>query len=486
MEAIAPAHGTATLLLIAAAAVAVLLFLIMKVRLHAFIALVLVSLLTAVAAGIPLALVPTALTSGFGSTLASVALLVGFGVMLGRLLEITGGAQVLADTLINRFGEERAPFALGVAALLFGFPIFFDAGLVVFLPIIITVARRFGGSVLYYALPAAGAFAAMHAIVPPHPGPVAAGTVLGGDIGVVLLVGLPVAVLSWYVGVYLVSRWLGARIDVPLPDLLLGPVNGGRDAGSEAGTGTDGSTGTTTTTATTASTTVAPPAFSTVLGLLLVPLVLIALNTVLTTLVTAGTIDEGNSLVEGLQLVGQTPVALLITLLLAIATIGRRGRTLSETTHVLDEALGPICSIILITGAGGMFGGVLRASGIGEALTSSLSDLGMPLLLQAFLIATALRVAQGSATVALTTAAGLIASQAAGLHDVRVALLVIAVAAGATVLSHVNDSGFWLVSRFFGMDEKTTLKTWTVMETTLGLSAFAAAAVLWPLSGLLL
>lgn len=488
MEAIAPAHGTATLLLIAAAAVAVLLFLIMKVRLHAFIALVLVSLLTAVAAGIPLALVPTALTSGFGSTLASVALLVGFGVMLGRLLEITGGAQVLADTLINRFGEERAPFALGVAALLFGFPIFFDAGLVVFLPIIITVARRFGGSVLYYALPAAGAFAAMHAIVPPHPGPVAAGTVLGGDIGVVLLVGLPVAVLSWYVGVYLVSRWLGARIDVPLPDLLLGPVNGGRDAGTDAGagTGTDGSTGTTTTTVTTAGTTVAPPAFSTVLGLLLVPLVLIALNTVLTTLVTAGTIDEGNNLVEGLQLVGQTPVALLITLLLAIATIGRRGRTLSETTHVLDEALGPICSIILITGAGGMFGGVLRASGIGEALTSSLSDLGMPLLLQAFLIATALRVAQGSATVALTTAAGLIASQAAGLHDVRVALLVIAVAAGATVLSHVNDSGFWLVSRFFGMDEKTTLKTWTVMETTLGLSAFAAAAVLWPLSGLLL
>ena len=145
------------------------------------------------------------------------ALLVGFGVMLGRLLEVTGGAQVLADTLINRFGEKRAPFALGVAALIFGFPIFFDAGLVVFLPIILTVARRFGGSVLFYALPAAGAFAAMHAIVPPHPGPVAAGTVLDGDIGVVLLVGLPVAVISWYVGVYLVSRVLGARFDVPSP-----------------------------------------------------------------------------------------------------------------------------------------------------------------------------------------------------------------------------------------------------------------------------
>ncbi len=483
MEAITPAYGTATLLLIAAAAVAVLLFLIIKVRLHAFIALVLVSLVTAVAAGIPLDLVPTALTSGFGSTLASVALLVGFGVMLGRLLEITGGAQVLADTLINRFGEARAPFALGVAALLFGFPIFFDAGLVVFLPIILTVARRFGGSVLYYALPAAGAFAAMHAIVPPHPGPVAAGTLLGGDIGVVLLVGLPVAVLSWYVGVYLVSRWLGARIYVPLPDLLLGEINGGRTAGSPAGDpdAPAGSGGTATATRTTT-----PPAFATVLGLLLVPLVLIALNTVLTTLVTAGTLEEGNSLIQALQLVGQTPVALLITLLLAIATLGRRERTLAETTAVLDQALGPICSIILITGAGGMFGGVLRASGIGEALTSSLSDLGLPLLLQAFLIATALRVAQGSATVALTTAAGLIASQAAGLHDLRIALLVIAIAAGATVLSHVNDSGFWLVSRFFGMDEKTTLKTWTVMETTLGLTAFGVAVVLWPLSGLLI
>ena len=491
MEAIAPAYGTATLLLIAAAAVAALLFLIIKVRLHAFIALVLVSVVTAVAAGIPLAQVPDALMSGFASTLASVALLVGFGVMLGRLLEVTGGAQVLADTLINRFGEQRAPFALGVAALLFGFPIFFDAGLVVFLPIILTVARRFGGSVLYYALPAAGAFAAMHAMVPPHPGPVAAGTVLGGDIGVVLLVGLPVAVLSWYVGVYLVSRWLGARIYVPLPELLLGPVNGGRDTepGTASGTATDAGDGTTPGaggTATATATRTSPPSFAMVLGLLLVPLVLIALNTVLTTLVDTGTIEEGNTLVEALQLVGQTPIALLITLLLAIATLGRRGRTLAETTQVLDEALGPICSIILITGAGGMFGGVLRASGIGEALTGSLSDLGMPLLLQAFLIATALRVAQGSATVALTTASGLIASQAVGLHDVRIALLVIAIAAGATVLSHVNDSGFWLVSRFFGMDEKTTLKSWTVMETTLGLSAFGLAVVLWPLSGMLL
>ncbi|MDT0184458.1 gluconate:H+ symporter [Microbacterium sp. ARD31] len=464
MDNLEPAYSTPVLLLIAAAAVGLLLFLVMKVRLHAFITLVLVSLLTAVAAGIPIADVPTALLAGFGSTLGAVALLVGFGVMLGRLLEVTGGAQVLADSLINRFGEQRAPFALGVAALIFGFPIFFDAGLVVFLPIILTVARRFGGSVLFYALPAAGGFAAMHAIVPPHPGPVAAGTALGADIGVVLLIGVPVAVLSWYVGVYLVSRVLGRRYDVPVPAVLFGEMDGGTDPDRPAAT---------------------PPSFGTVLGLLLVPLVLISANTVLTTLVTSGALDEGQTWVELLQLLGNTPVALLVSLLVAIGVLGRRTGSLSDTMDVLDRSLGPICSIILITGAGGMFGGVLRTSGIGDALTSSLSDLGLPLLLQAFLIATALRVAQGSATVALTTTAGLIAGQAGGLGNVELTLLVVAIAAGSTVLSHVNDSGFWLVSRFFGMDEKTTLKTWTVMETTLGVTAFAIAALLWPVAGLL-
>ncbi|NHC22271.1 GntP family permease [Nocardioides sp. IC4_145] len=461
MEAIDPVYGTATLLLIAAGAVALLLVLIMAVKLHAFIALVLVSVVTAVAVGFDLGDIPDVLMYGFADTLGSVALLVAFGVMLGRLLEVTGGAQVLADTLIGRFGEKRAPLALGVAALLFGFPIFFDAGLVVFLPIILTVARRFGGSLLYYALPAAGAFAAMHAIVPPHPGPVAAAQQIDAEVGVTLLVGLPIAVLSWYVGVYLVSRFLGARIDVSITDVVFGKVEDGE--GDE-----DGSTG-------------GPPRFVTVLGLLLIPLVLISFDTVLDTLVTTGTIEEGASWVDFLGLLGQTPVALLITVLVAIAVLGRPHASMARVTTILDQALGPICAIILITGAGGMFGGVLELSGVGAALSSSLSGLGFSLILQAFVIATLLRVAQGSATVALTTAGGLIAGPAAdaNLGSVELSLIVIAIAAGSTVLSHVNDSGFWLVSRFFGMDEKTTLKTWTVMETTLGLSAFGLACLVW-------
>lgn len=478
MDAIDPAYGTTTLLLIAAGAVALLLFLIIKVKLHAFVALVLVSALTALAAGIPVADVPSALSFGFSNTLGSVALLVGFGVMIGRLLEITGGAQVLADTLIGRFGEKRAPLALGVAALLFGFPIFFDAGLVVFLPIIMTVARRFGGSMLLYAFPAAGAFAAMHALVPPHPGPVAAAELLGANIGLTLIVGVPVAVASWYVGAYLVSQAIGRRVHVDIPASLFGEINGGRDIAADTEDGAPSAAGTSGTATRTA------PSFATVLGILLLPFVLISFNTVVNTLMTAGVIEEGATWAEYLKLLGTTSIALLITVIVATLVLGLRGRSMADVSDILDNALGPICAIILITGAGGMFGGVLRLSGIGDALSSSLSNLGISLILQAFLISTLLRVAQGSATVALTTTAGLLSAAvaAADLSSLQLTALVMAIAAGATVLSHVNDSGFWLVSRFFGMDVKTTLKTWTVMETTLGLSAFAISLGLWAIA----
>ena len=461
MEPMDPVYSTGIMLLVAAIAVVVLLVLILALKLHAFISLVLVSVLTAIAVQVPVSKIPDVLMYGFSDTLASVALLVAFGVMLGRILEVSGGAQTLADTMISRFGEHRAPFALGVASLLFGFPIFFDAGLVVFLPIIMTVARRFGGSLLYYALPAAGAFAAMHAIVPPHPGPVAAAQFLGADIGYTLLIGLPVVAISWYVGVYLFSRVVSPRVFVGIPDFLT-------SGGTSTSSATDGGQ--------------RPPSFGAVFGLLLLPLVLISLDTVTSTLSEAGTIDGDATWVSALSLLGQTYVALMITVLVAIWMLIVRGRDRAEIEQLLNDSLGPICAIILITGAGGMFGGVLELSGIGGSLADSLDALGMPLIIAAFVIAAGIRVAQGSATVALVTASGIIAPavEATGeLNQVELVSLVIAIAAGATVLSHVNDSGFWLVSRFFGMDEKTTLKTWTVQETTLGLVAFLCGLVLW-------
>lgn len=447
-----PALGTVPLLLIALGAVLLLLLLIIKVKLHAFVSLILVSFLTAIATRVPLSDVVKTMTDGFGATLASVALLVGLGAMIGRLLEVTGGAQTLADTLIRWFGEDRAPLALGVASLLFGFPIFFDAGLMVMLPIIFSVARRLGGSILLYAFPAAGAFAVMHAFVPPHPGPVAAGALLGADLGLVTLVGLALAIPTWYLGAYLYSKVVAKRFDLPVPNLL-----------GEAEKVDN------------------PPRFSTVVGILLLPLVLIFLNTGLNTLATAGVVDKQAVWVKVLVLLGQTPIALLITTLVAMLVLGTGRRSAAEIEKIANDALGPVAAIILITGAGGMFGGVLRASGIGQALATSLEATGLPIIVAAFVIATALRVAQGSATVALTTTAGLIAPTVAAsgdLSQLHLALIVIAIACGSTVLSHVNDSGFWLVGRFLGMDVKTTLKTWTVMETLLGGIGFILALAL--------
>ncbi|MHA7282503.1 GntP family permease [Arthrobacter sp. TMS2-4] len=449
------------LLLIAAAAILALLFLIIKLRIHAFVALILVSLLTAFATGIPTSQIVPVMVSSFGSTLGAVALLVGLGAMLGRLVETSGGAKVLADYLIRVFGEHRAPLALGVASLIFGFPIFFDAGLVVMLPIVFSVARRLGGGVLRYGLPAAGAFSVMHIFVPPHPGPVAASEFFGANVGLVIMIGLLAAIPTWYVTSYLYGLWAGKKYVLPVPELL-----GTADAHAEAN----------------------PPKFGTVVGILLLPLALIFLNTGLNTLARSGAVDESvteQGWFQFLRTLGETPVALLITLLVASYVLGRRrgvDKTALEST--LESALGPVCSVILITGAGGMFGGVLRASGIGDALADVLGDLGIPIILAGFLIAAILRIAQGSATVALTTAAGLIspAILAGDYNGLQLAALVVAVAGGSVVASHVNDSGFWLVGRFFNMDVKTTLKTWTVMETTIGVMGFAIAASVFALA----
>ncbi|QNS15461.1 GntP family permease [Mannheimia bovis] len=443
------------LLFIMFAAILLLLVLIIKFKVHAFVALIIVSLLTALAAGIPVDKILPTLLNGFGGTLASVALLVGLGAMIGRLLEITGGAKVLADTLINKFGKEKAPFALGVASLLFGFPIFFDAGLVVMLPIIFSVAKQFGGSVLRYAFPSAGAFAVMHAFLPPHPGPVASGDLLGVNMGLLVLVGLVCAIPTWYIGTYMFSQFISKRIHVDLPKAFLNGLSANEMAVQN------------------------PPSFGKVLTVLLLPIILILFDTGLNTLSVAKVVDGNELWVQSLRLIGKTPVALLITLIVAIMLL-RDNRSFDQIEKICNNALGPICSIVLVTGAGGMFGGVLRASGIGDVLSEMMADTGMPIVVAAFIIATVFRVAQGSATVALTTTAALIAPMVAAATDLSqfdLCFIVISIASGATVLSHVNDSGFWLMSRFLEMDEKTTLKTWTMLETSIGLTGFACALI---------
>ncbi len=443
---------TGWLLAICALSVATLLILIIRVRLHAILALILVSAGTALATGIPAAeLVPT-LVDGMASTLGSVVLLIGFGAILGRIIELSGGARVLADGLLRLFGEKRAPLALSVACLFFGFPIFLDAAFVVMLPIIFSVARRMGGSLLRYALPATGAFMTMHALLPPHPGPVAATEVIGADMGLVVVVALLVGLPCWYLCGHLLGLWLGQRVHAPVPAIL-----GTTDQEESPTLGP-------------------PPHIATLILLLLLPVGLIFLNTGLETLAVAGSVDPDAGWVHALRAVGETPAALFITVVVALWLLGWRRRHGGEVLErIIDQALAPVCTIIVLTGAGGMFGTVLSESGIGDAMTTVLDNMGLPLIVAAFLIATVMRVAQGSATVAATTAAGLMApavEATGGFSQIELALIIVALAAGSIVLSHVNDSGFWLVRGFLGLDTATTLRTWTVQGTALGTMAF--------------
>lgn len=441
------------LLLSGGAMVGILMLLVIVVRMHAFIALILVSFVTALVTGVDTDKIVSVMLSGFGGTLAAVALLVGLGGMIGKLLDASGGADVLSKRLLDLFGEQRAPFALGVASLLFGFPIFFDAGLIVMMPVLLTVARKLGKSTLPFVLPAAGAFAVMHAFVPPHPGPVAAADLLGVNMGMLLLVGLLVAIPTWFFGAYLFGLYAGTKYPLPVPKWFSATVS--------------------------YSDVKARPSFGRVIIILITPLVLISLDTVANTLLTAGVLEQ-STWVSNLRLLGKTPVALMITLLLTLWLL-RAQFSRMQLESLCNDALGPLCAVILITGAGGMFGGVLRASGIGDALAGMLAETGLPIIVAAFILSSCIRVAQGSATVALTTTAALLAPVVAaqtGLSAMDLCCIVIAIAGGATVLSHVNDSGFWLVSRLLNMDEKTTLKTWTVMETLLGSLAFMFAGVL--------
>lgn len=450
----------ALLVAIALVAIAVLLFLIIKVRLHAFFSLIVVSVLTGLASGIGIGDVVSVVIAGFSNTVGAVALLVGFGAVLGRLIEMTGGAQVLADKMLDTFGEKKAPLALAVASLFYAFPIFLDAGFIVMLPIIYTVARRLGGSFMLYVLPSIGSFLVMHALTPPHPGPTAAATVMGADVGMVVIVSLLVGLPTWYLAGYRLALLIAKRYpNMPVPTLLGEPKDYPEDE---------------------------RPGFWTIMGILLLPLMLIFFNTVFSTLEADGVVSDDNLAFQLSRLIGTTSMALLITVLLAMLflyVLPRRGREPvgSVLEKLVDDALAPVCSIILITGAGGAFGRILTETGIGQTLADGLDAMGLPVMLAGFLIAVIFRVAQGSATVAATTAGSIMAPAvvAMDLGAIPLAAVVVGICAGSITFSHVNDSGFWLIGRFCGFDTVTTLKTWTVVATAIGFVAFGLASVVY-------
>ncbi|MDP3229495.1 MAG: GntP family transporter [Acidovorax sp.] len=460
------------LLGIAAGGIALLLLMIIRWQVHAFVAMMVVSLLVAFATGMPIGDIVSTIVSGMGGTLGSVAILVALGAMLGRMIEVSGGAASLANRFTALLGPRRVPMALTAAALVLSIPVFFDVGFIILVPIVYGFCKAAGVNPIKFGLPVAGIMLAVHVVVPPHPGIVGGAAIAGADVGWITLLGLaiciPLAVLSQYV-----AGWLNRKGYPMLPATAEQFAQFGTSAAPDASHANDTKDGSRNPSAPRL------PGVGTVLALILVPLALIMAGTTGATL-----LPKGDALRNVLGFVGAPMFALLVAVGMAMFLLGRsQGWNRERTNAIMESALPPAATVILVTGAGGVFAKVLTASGIGAALSQSLSATQLPLILLAFIIALALRAAQGSATVAILTTCGLLAEaiSGGGFGAVQVALLVIAIGFGALGLSHVNDSGFWIVTRYLGLSVGDGLRTWTVLTTVLGLAGFAITALLWAL-----
>ncbi len=438
------------IILIVAAGVALLLLLVLKARINAFISLLITAIFVGILAGMPLKEVTAAIQKGMGETLGFIAVVVGLGAIFGQILESSGGAHALANYLLKKFGQGRASWAMMFTGFIVAIPVFFDVGLIIFIPIIYALGRDTGKSLLFYGIPLLAGLAVAHSFIPPTPGPVAVSEIIGADLGWVILLGVLMGLPTAVIAGPLFGKFIAGKIKIDPPSMVNGEVD---DEASRSGL----------------------PSFCLILVLIVTPLLLIVISTMASILIKNGTLNT-SIITDILIFIGHPFSALIIATLLAIWLLGiRRGMSRDRIMSLSTKALGPAGIIILVTGAGGVLKEVLVESGIGTTLANSVAGTALSPILLAWIIAALVRVTQGSATVAMITAAGIIAPilPVFGLDAPNMALIVIAISSGATIASHVNDSGFWLVSKYFGMNEKQTLQSWTVMETIISLCGLA-------------
>lgn len=441
------------LLIIVIAAIALLLLLVLKFKLNAFIALLIVSTFVGIAAGMPAKDVLSSIQNGMGSTLGFVATVVGLGAIFGALLEHSGGAESLAHFMIAKFGKGKASWAMVTTGFIISIPVFLDVGFIILVPIVYALARDTKKPILYYGIPLLAGMAVTHAFIPPTPGPIAVTEIIGANLGWVILLGFIVGIPTAIIAGPVFGNYISKKIPVGPPDLF------------DHKTVTDKST---------------LPPFGLIGGIIAVPLMLILIDTVVSVLVSNNMMSKG-VLTNIISLIGHPFSALTIATLLALYFLGtKRNVGKDELLDITTKALGPAGIIILITGAGGVFKEVLVDSGIGNMLAESMSNSALPPIALAWIIAVVVRVTQGSATVAMITAAGIVAPILGvfELSEAHLALVVIAIAAGASILSHVNDAGFWLVGKYFGLTEKQTLQSWTMMVTIVSVLGFVFALAL--------
>lgn len=434
------------ILFIVLAGVTFLLLMVLKFKLNAFIALLITSILVGVLAGMPLNLISESIQKGMGGTLGFVATVVGLGAIFGQMLESSGGAKSLAHYLLNKFGKSKASWALMLTGFIVGIPIFLDVGLIILIPIVYALTRDTKKSILFYAIPLLAGLAVTHAMVPPTPGPMAVAEILKVDMGWVILIGLIVGIPTVFIAGPVFGGFISKRIYVPAPPELSETEAELKISSQKL------------------------PAFGVIALIISTPLLLILMSTFVGVGIARGVLEK-NMTTDILSFIGHPFTALIIATLLSILLCMKRNMSRQMILTLSTKALGPAGIIILVTGAGGVLKQILIDSGIGKILAESISESSIPIIILAWTLAALVRITQGSATVAMITAAGIISPVLSvfELNQPNTALIVIAIASGATILSHVNDSGFWIVSKYLGMNEKQTLQTWTVMETIIAL-----------------
>lgn len=441
--------GNAQLGIAVLAGIAVIVLLITVFKLHAFLALTLGSLALGAFAGAPLDKVITSFTAGLGSTVAGVGVLIALGAILGKLLADSGGADQIVDTILAKAGGRAMPWAMVLIASVIGLPLFFEVGIVLLIPVVLLVAKRGNYSLMRIGVPALAGLSVMHGLIPPHPGPLVAIDAVDANLGVTLALGVVVAIPTVIIAGPLFSRYAARWVDIPTPEKMV-PQRTSDDLETR-------------------------PSFVATVSTVLLPVVLM-LGKALVDIVVD---DPENTVQRVADVVGSPLIALLAAVLVGIFTLGRAaGFTKDRISSTVEKSLAPIAGVLLIVGAGGGFKQTLIDSGVGQMVLEFSKDWSIPALLLAWLIAVAIRLATGSATVATISAAGLVAPLAADMSTTHAALLVLAIGAGSLFFSHVNDAGFWLVKEYFGMSVGQTLKTWSVMETIISVVGLGCVLLL--------
>ena len=412
-------------------AIALLLFLILAVRLHAFLALLITSMALGLGVGMEPAKVIKSIQFGFGDALGFIAVVVALGAMIGRFLEHSGGGRVLAEWLLAKFGKENAVWAVLVAAFMVGLPIFFEVGFIILVPLAWSLTKESKKSLLFYGLPMTAALTVTHAMVPPHPAPSAAASLLGADLGRTILYGALLAIPMAISGGIVYGRWIANRIFVPVPEM----ASRVKDEKSKY----------------------PDPSVGLVILVLILPVMFIFASSIA---------DLAKFSSKGvLGFLGHPFTALLITALVAMYAFGvRRGLNRDELGKMATDSLLPIGTLLAIMGGGGAFKQIIVDSGVGPYAGKLLASSAISPLIVAYLVAAGMRMAQGSATVAIITAAGIVAPLVKGIPGYTPEMIVLALCAGGTILSHVNDAGFWIVNEYFGMTVPQTLRSWTTMK----------------------